>query len=257
MLQYLAQCLGIILRFFCSRRTLLLENLTLRQQLVILKRRRPRPRLSSFDRLFWIVARCFWPRWKQSLIIVTPETVARWRRAGFRLYWRFISRGRKRAGRKQTPKVVRDLTFLMAIDNPTWGAPRIRGELLMPGFKVSERTVSCWMKRVPRIPDPAKRWLIFLRNHREAIAAMGFLHRSYSYVPRALLLLCHQPRLPTHSALQRHQASHKPMDCPAVAGGVSIWVGAEVSDLRPGRERRVGSVDSRSISENGTLADFL
>jgi len=62
----------------------------------------------------------------------------------------------------------------MVADNPTWGAPRIHGELLMLGFEVSERTVSRWMKRAPSNPEPAKRWLAFLRNYREAIAAMDF-----------------------------------------------------------------------------------
>ena len=64
--------------------------------------------------------------------------------------------------------------FRMVTENPTWGAPRIHGELLMLGFDVSERTISRWMRRAPRDPEPAKRWLAFLRNHREAIAAMDF-----------------------------------------------------------------------------------
>ena len=62
----------------------------------------------------------------------------------------------------------------MVAENPTWGAPRIHGELLMLGFDVSERTISRWIRRAPRDPEPAKRWLVFLRNHREAIAAMDF-----------------------------------------------------------------------------------
>jgi transposase InsO family protein len=66
------------------------------------------------------------------------------------------------------------LIFQMVSENPTWGAPRIHGELLMLGFDISERTVSRWMKRALRDPEPAKRWLAFLRNHREAIAAMDF-----------------------------------------------------------------------------------
>jgi putative transposase len=106
--------------------------------------------------------------------VVTPETVVRWHRAGFRLYWRLISRVRTQVGRRQTRKEVRELIFLMVVENPTWGAPRIHGELLMLGFDVSERTISRWMKRAPRDPEPAKRWLAFLRNHREAIAAMDF-----------------------------------------------------------------------------------
>jgi hypothetical protein len=66
------------------------------------------------------------------------------------------------------------LFFRMVVENPTWGAPRIHGELRMLGFDLSERTVSRWMKRAPIDPDRAKRWLAFLRNHREAIAAMDF-----------------------------------------------------------------------------------
>jgi len=62
----------------------------------------------------------------------------------------------------------------MAAENPTWGAPRIHGELLTLGFDVSERTISRWMQRAPRDPRPAQRWLAFLRNHREVIAAMDF-----------------------------------------------------------------------------------
>jgi putative transposase len=165
---------GALFRFFRSHRDLAFENFVLRRQLAVLKRRRRRPTLSIFDKLVWIAVRRFWSKWKQSLIVVTPETVVRWHRAGFRLYWRVISKVRKPIGRRQTPKEVRELIFRMVTENPTWGAPRIHGELLMLGFDISERTISRWMKRAPKDPEPAKRWLAFLRNHREAIAAMDF-----------------------------------------------------------------------------------
>jgi putative transposase len=164
----------VMRRLYCSRSSLLLENLVLRQQLAVLKRRHPRKRLGAVDRLFWIVARRFWSGWKRSLILVTPETVAHWHRVGFRHYWRWISRTREHVGRRRIPKEARDLIFRMVTENPTWGAPRIHGELLMLGFDLSERTISRWMRKAPRSPDPAKRWLAFLRNHREAIAAMDF-----------------------------------------------------------------------------------
>ncbi len=90
------------------------------------------------------------------------------------LYWKLISKVRRPAGRRQTSKEVRELIFRMVAENPTWGAPRIHGELLKLGFDVSERTISRWMKRAPRDPESVKRWLTFLRNHREAIAAMDF-----------------------------------------------------------------------------------
>ena len=94
--------------------------------------------------------------------------------AGFRLYWKLLSRATGPMGRRPASKEVRDLIFRMVADNPSWGALRIHGELLMLGFEVSERTVSRWMKRAPRNPEPGKRWLAFLRNHREAVAAMDF-----------------------------------------------------------------------------------
>src|SRR5260370_39326937 len=85
-----------------------------------------------------------------------------------------ISKMRKPTGRQLTSRAVRELIFRMVAENPTWGAPRIHGELFMLGFDVSERTISRWMKRAPRDPGPAKRWLAFLRNHRAAIPAMDF-----------------------------------------------------------------------------------
>ena len=83
MLQFFFLCLGTLVRFFQGHRSLLLENLALRQQLAVLKRRHPRPRLAPFDKLFWVVARRVWSGWQQGLIIVTPETVVRWHRTGF------------------------------------------------------------------------------------------------------------------------------------------------------------------------------
>jgi hypothetical protein len=174
MLSLLLLWIGVLIRLFRSRGNLVLENLVLRQQLAVLKRRRPRPRLALVDKLFWVTVSRFWSGWKEAPIVVRPETVVRWHRAGFRMYWRLISRVRIQVGRRQTSKEVRELIFRMVVENPTWGAPRIHGEFLMLGFDVSERTISRWMKRAPRKPEPAKRWLAFLRNHREAIAAMDF-----------------------------------------------------------------------------------
>ena len=174
MLSLLSLCFGALVRLFRYRGSVVLENLVLRQQLAVLKRRHPRPHLGFLEKLFWVAARRFWSQWRQSLIVVTPETVIRWHRAGFRLYWKLISMEKKPMGRKQTPQEVRELIFRMVRENPTWGAPRVHGELLMLGLDVSERTISRWMRRATRDPEPAKRWLAFLRNHREAVAAMDF-----------------------------------------------------------------------------------
>jgi len=200
---------GLFMRVFRCRRGLLLENLALRQQLSVLKRKHPKPKLQVLDRLFWVLARRFWSAWKESLIVVTPETVVRWHRASFHLYWSFISKVRKQVGRKMVSKEARELILRMVAENPTWGAPRIHGELLMLGFDVSERSVSRWMKRAPRDPEPARRWLAFLRNHREAIAAMDFFT-----VPTVTfsLLYCffvigHDRRRILHFNVTRHPTS--------------------------------------------------
>jgi transposase InsO family protein len=160
--------------FFRSRRDLLLEDLALRQQLAVLRQRRPQPRFAASDRFFWVMLRRFWAGWKQALIIVQPETVVRWHQAGFKVYWKWLSRHGVRAGRKCVNRELRELIFRMVDENSTWGAPRIHRELKMLGFNISERSVLRWMRRAPRSPEPAKRWAAFLSNHREAIAAMDF-----------------------------------------------------------------------------------
>ncbi len=142
--------LGLLPRAFRARRDLLIENLALRQQLAVLKRKHPRPRLTAFDRSFWLLASRFWSSWKQSLIFVSPDTVVRWHRAEFRWYWSMLTKIRENRGRKRISKGIRALILRMAAENPSWGAPRIHGELLMLGFDVSERTVSRWMRRSPR-----------------------------------------------------------------------------------------------------------
>src|SRR5271154_4008352 len=174
MIAWLRHLLGWLVSAFRSREDLVLENLALRQQLLALHAKRPRRRLTAPHKLFWVVLRRVWSGWKGPLILVTPRTVVGWHRAGFRLYWTWVSRARRMGGRRQVSEDIRALIFRMAGENPTWGAPRIHGELLKLGFVLSETTVSRWLRRIPRTPEPAKRWLTFLRNHREAIAAMDF-----------------------------------------------------------------------------------
>jgi hypothetical protein len=161
-------------RFFSSRGDLLLENLALRQQLGVFKRKHPGPRFAATDKLFWVMLRRLWAGWSGALILVQPETVVRWHRKGFKLYWTWLSRRRSRAGRKCVSRELRGIIFRMVSENKTWGAPRIHGELKMLGFDLSERTVQRWIRKAPRSPEPARRWAAFLSNHREAITAMDF-----------------------------------------------------------------------------------
>lgn len=87
--------LGWVVSTFSSRKDLVLENLALRQQLLALHAKRPRRRLTTLHKLFWVVLRKVWFGWKEPLILVTPRTVIGWHRAGFRLYWTWISRARE------------------------------------------------------------------------------------------------------------------------------------------------------------------
>ena len=209
MLSVLWLVFGSLRRLFRNRRDLIFENFVLRQQLTVLKRRRSRPALNLFDKLFWVAVSRVWSRWKQSIIVVTPETVVRWHRAGFRMYWRLLSRVRGPIGRRPTPKEVRELIFRMVTENPTWGAPRIHGELLMLGFDISERTISRWMKRAPRDPEPGKRWLAFLRNHQEVIAAMDFFTvPTISFgMLYCFFVIAHDRRRILHCNVTKHPAS--------------------------------------------------
>ena len=108
------------------------------------------------------------------LILVQPETVVRWHRAGFKVYWSWLSRYQIRAGRKGISVELRGLIFRMVAENPTWGSPRIHGELKMLGIDISERTVVRWMRRAPKNSKPTKSWAVFLNNHPEFLAAMDF-----------------------------------------------------------------------------------
>ena len=172
MFEFILSFITAVRVFFRSRSDTALEVLALRQQLAVLKRQRRRPALGSLDRLFWTTLRSFWPRWSDVLIIVKPETVVAWHRAGFRLYWRW--RSRPRGGRPKITEEIRMLITRIADENANWGAPKVHGELLKLGFAISERTVARYLRRIRRRGDPGQQWLAFLRNHREAIVAFDF-----------------------------------------------------------------------------------
>jgi putative transposase len=158
--------------FFLPRHQLALEAAALRQQLAVFKRKQTHPRLHHIDRCFWTALRRVYSGWAEALIIVKPETVVSWHRAGFRWFWRWRSRQR-RPGRPKVSGEIRQLIRRMKAENPTWGAPRIHGELLQLGFTIAEPTVSRYLQQLKRHPDEGKamQWLAFLNNHREVIAA--------------------------------------------------------------------------------------
>ena len=146
-----------------------IEILALRHQLNILRRKSPkRPILGRTDRLVFVGLYGLAPDVLGALAIVRPETVIRWHRAGFRLYWRW--RSRRRGGRPQVPVDVRQLIRDISIANLLWGAPRIHGELLKLGIDVGQTTVAKYMARGRRLPSQG--WKTFLRNHADGVASM-------------------------------------------------------------------------------------
>jgi putative transposase len=177
------------------------------------------------------------------LVIVKPETVVGWHRAGFRLYWRWKSRpprGRARIspeGRASIPRLARE--------NADWDAPKIDGELQKLGFVLSERTVAPYLSLTQRRGDAGKKWLAFLHNHREAIVAFDFFT-----VPTATfrLLYClfvieHERRRILHFNVTQHPSSD--------------WVVQQLREAFPeAAPYRYAILDRDSIF-NGEVISFL
>jgi len=97
----------------------------------------------------------------------------------------------------------------MAAENPSWGAPRTHGELQLPGFDVAERTVSRWVQKAPRDPEKRNRWKSFLKNHREAIAAMDFftVHTVTFRILNCFFLIANDRRRILHFNVTRNPTS--------------------------------------------------
>ena len=154
------------------RRSIEAENLFLRRQLTLYQERGTKPRrVDAATRIsLALLSRLF--DWRSALVIVRPETLIRWHRAGWRLLWRFKSP----PGRPPIPLELRQLIRRMAMDNPSWGEERIANELLLKlGLRVSPRTVGKYMPKRPLgRPRGDQRWATFLRNHARAIIACDF-----------------------------------------------------------------------------------
>jgi putative transposase len=170
-MSFVLALLGALRASLRTRTDLALENLALRQQLALLRRRSKRPRVGSLDRAFWVWLSRRWAGWRGALHVVRPETVIRWHRQGFRAFWTWKSR-RGRVGRSRVISELADLVRTMALANPLWGSPRIHGELLKLGLHVSQRTVSRLLPRRPK--PPSQSWRTFLQNHLADLVSVDF-----------------------------------------------------------------------------------
>jgi putative transposase len=165
--------LGTIAELAKGKSELLVENALLRQQLIILRRQVKRPACRKTDRFLLVLLAKILRTWKQTLLIVQPETLLRWHRERFRLFWKHKSKADSRQPKLslQTIALIKE----MARSNRLWGAERIRGELLKLGIRVCKRTIQKYMRQV-RLPCPGgQKWSTFLRNHAGEIWACDFL----------------------------------------------------------------------------------
>ena len=156
-----------------SDKVLATENLFLRKQLALYQERQVKPRrIDAATRIALVfLSKRF--KWRPSLVIVQPQTLVRWHRYGFRLFWRWKSR----PGRPRIPIELRQLIRQMALDNVSWGEERIANELLLKlGIRVSPRTVRKYMPKQPPHGGPRgdQRWSTFVHNHASAIIACDF-----------------------------------------------------------------------------------
>jgi hypothetical protein len=156
-----------------SRAQLAAENLFLRKQLALFMERRVKPRRADDATRIILVGLSRILEWRHLLTVVKPETLIRWHRKGFRLFWRWKSRA---SGRPPIPADVQQLIAAMAAANRTWGEERIAAELLVKlGIRVSSRTVRRYMPpRPPRARRGTQAWSTFVRNHARSVLASDF-----------------------------------------------------------------------------------
>jgi putative transposase len=193
MLPILSALLAFVASLVRSRLSLTLENVALRHQLAVYKHTVQRPRLRPTDRRFWVWLSRLWPAWQSALAFVQPRTVIAWQRKRFCDHWRRLSPQGK-PGRPVIAKEVRDLIQAMWQANPTWGSPRIVGELRKLGMEVAKSTVEKYRPRSRKPPSPT--WKTFLKNHMPDFVALDFfIVPTVTYkVLFVLLILAHERR---------------------------------------------------------------
>src|SRR6476659_4299960 len=210
---------------FKSKIRLEAENATLRHQLVVLRRQlKGRARLTNNDRWFFVQLYRWFPSILPALMIIRPETLLRWHRAGFRSYWRWKSNSR--GGRPRIEIELRALIRQMSTENQLRGAPRIHGELLKLGFSVAQSTVAKYM--VKRRGPPSQEWRTFLRNHAPDIAAMDLF-----VVPTIGFKLLYGFMLVRIRLDQRHNQPDSRVGCSSDNRGLSLGRGSRLHDPRP------------------------
>jgi putative transposase len=166
---------GVLTDLPRTKPELILENALLRQQVIILRRGVKRPHCTPSDRALLVLLASRLHTWLQALLIIQPETLLRWHRTLFRRFWRRQSRATAPAHRPPIAPEIITLICEMAAANHTWGAERIRGELLKLHIRVAKSTIQHYLRRVRPLQGSGQTWATFLANHGKDIWAADFL----------------------------------------------------------------------------------
>jgi putative transposase len=203
MLPVVCTLLAFVVALFRSRASLHLENLALRHQLAVYQQTIYRPRLRATDRLFWAWLSRLWSGWQSALAFVQPCTVIAWQRKRFRDHLRQLSH-QGTPGRPTIAKEVRELIRTMWQANPTWGSPRIVGELHKLGIDVTKSTVEKYRMRPRKPPSPT--WKTFFANHMQDLVALDFfvVPTVTCKVLFVLLIMAHHRRQVIHVNITEH-----------------------------------------------------
>jgi putative transposase len=203
--------LASVFTWFHSRLSMQMELIALRHQVAVYQQSIPRPKLRPTDRLLWVWLSRLWPHWQQALAFAQPRTIIAWQNKRFRDHWRRLSRSGK-PGRPAIAQEMRALIQDMWQSNPTWGSPRIVGELQKLGIDVAKSTVEKYRPRARKPSSPT--WKAFLNNHVQDLVACDFFTVPTVGDPR--------PRAPAHRAFQRHETPHGAMGGAADGGSLSM-----------------------------------
>jgi putative transposase len=212
-----------------SRAQLLAENAFLRQQLTVLHRQTKTPRHARRDRLSLFLLAPWVPNWRSILQNVQLETLLRWHRACFRMFWRWKSRRRSSAHRLDAQTI--DLMQRLARENPMWGAERIRGELLKLGIRVAKRTIQKYRRAVRSTTTPGPSWSSFLKTHGQDIWARDFVPVATLFFQSvyAFVIIHLGSRRVIHINATRHPTDA--LGGAAVARSDAVWRKSQTLDL--------------------------
>ena len=235
----LVALLAALRSFVRSRLELEAEILALRHQLAVLQRQAPRrPRLGRADRLLWVLLSRLWPNWRGAIQIVTPDTVVRWHRRGFALYWCWKSRPR-RAGRpgggrrhpRADPADARGQPSLGRTPHPRRVAEARAHAVTDDGGEVPGTSPPSPVADVAHLP----------RQPRLSTRLGRLLHRPHRHVSGVVRVRGVVARPPAHRPLERDGASDRGVDRATAPRGVAVGHGAAIPRPRPRWHLRLGA----------------